>query len=155
MGDAIVPILRDDYTVMLCELGLLISQRAGDDLRKEEVYKMRVLVASEEKYRIYRDSIARAIRNARPRIEVAVCERQMLEAEVARFDPHLLICNTSSPVELVEDRLGWVELSPHAEGTWKICVGGRCWESLNPSLKELLWVVDETEKLAAIKRFVQ
>ena len=150
-----LPVMRDDYTAMLCELGPLISPRAGDNLREEEVSKMRVLVASEEKYRIYRDSIARAIRKARPRIEVAVCERQMLEAEVARFDPHLLICNSSSPVELVEGRLGWVELSPHVEGTWKICVGGRCWESLNPSLRELLWVLDETEKLAATKRFSQ
>src|ERR687886_54246 len=103
MGDVMVPILRDDYTEMLCELGPLISQRARDELRKEEVYKMRVLVASEEKYRIYRDSIARAIRNARPRIEVAVCDEEMLEAEVARFDPHLLICNSPSrPMELVE-----------------------------------------------------
>src|SRR5919202_1815049 len=153
MGDAMVPVLRDDYTGMRCELGFPICPRAGDNLRKEEVSKMRVLVASEEKYRIYRDSIARAIRNARPRIEVAVCEREMLEAEVTRFDPHLLICNSPSPMELAEGRLGWVELSPHAEGTWKICVGGQCRESLNPSLKELLSVVDEAEKLAATKSF--
>ena len=150
-----VPVLRDDYTGMRCELGFPICPTAGDNLRKEEVSKMRVLVASEEKYRIYRDSIARAIRNARPRIEVVGCEREMLEAEVARFDPHLLICSPPIPMELVHDRLAWVELSPHPDVTWMICVGGRCWESLNPSLKELLWVVDEAEKLAATKRFVQ
>ena len=133
----------------------LLAREQGDNLRKEEVSKMRVLVASEEKYRIYRDSIARAIQNARPRIEVAVCDEEMLEAEVARFDPHLLICNSPIPMELVEGKLGWVELSTHAEGTWMICVDGRCWESLNPSLKELLSVVDEAEKLAATKRFGQ
>ena len=114
---------------------------------KEEMTETRVLVAFEDRYRIYGDSIARALRNARPHIEVAVCERGVLEAEMARFDPHLVICSPPIPLEVVDGRLGWVELSPHPEGTWMIYVGGRCWESLNPSLKELLSVVDETEEL--------
>ncbi len=117
----------------------------------KKVAEARVLVGFEDRYRTYRDSIARAIRNARPHIEVAVCERGVLEAEMARFDPHLVICDPPIPMELVEGRLAWVELSPDPEGTWMICVGGRCWESLNPSLSELLSVVDETEDLATTK----
>jgi hypothetical protein len=107
------------------------------------------LVALEARYRIYGDSIARAIRNARPHIEIAVCERMELEAEVARFDPHLIISNPPIPTEVVSGRLAWVELSPHPDATWMICVGGRRWESLNPTLKELLSVIDETQELAA------
>ena len=149
MGDVIVPLMRNDDTAMSRGLGPFISLRVGDNSRKEEVARMRVLVASEDEYRIYRDSIARAIRSARPRIEVAVCERRVLEAEVARFDPHLLICDPPIPIELVEGRLSWVELSLHPEGTWMICVGGRCWESLDPSLRELLSVVDEIQELSA------
>lgn len=108
----------------------------------------RVLVAFEARYRIYGDSIARAIRNARPHIEITVCERMELEAAVAHFDPHLIICNPSIPMDVVSGRLAWVELSPHPDGTWMICVGGRRWESLNPTLKELLSVIDETQELA-------
>ncbi len=108
----------------------------------------RVLISFAAVHRIYRDAVARAIRNARPRVEVAVGEQGALEAEVAHFDPHLVICSPPIPKELVEDRLAWLELSPHPEGTWTIFVGGRCWESLNPSLSDLLSVVDETEELA-------
>ncbi len=147
-----VPVLGDDATAMSHRIGSFISLDVRDNSREEEEVKTRVLVGFEDRYRIYRDSIARAIRNARPHIEVTVCERGVLEAEMARFDPHLVICDLPIPMELVEGRLAWVELSPHPEGTWMICVGGRCWESLNPSLRELLSVVDKTKELATTKK---
>ncbi len=143
-----VPVLGEDITAMLRRPGAVLTLSVGDNLREEEGVKTRVLVGFEERYRIYRDSIARTLRNARAHIDVAVCERGVLEAEVASFDPHLVICNPPILMKLVENRLAWVELSPHPEGTWVICVGGRCWESLNPSLSELLSVIDETEELA-------
>ncbi len=146
-----VPVLGDDASAMSRRIGSFISLGEGNNSREKEGAKTRVLVGFEERYRIYRDSVARAIRNARPHLEVAVCGRGVLQAEMARFDPHLLICDPPMPMELVEGRLAWVELSPDPEGTWMMCVGGRCWESLNPSLKELLSVVDETEELATTK----
>ncbi len=151
MGDAVVPVLEDDASAMSRRIGSFISLGIGGNSREAEEAKTRVLVSFEDRYRIYRDSIARAIRNARPNVEVMVCERRVLEAEVARFDPHLIICNPPIPMEVVAGRLAWVELSPYPEGTWMICIGGWCWESLNPSLSELLSVVDETEELATTK----
>ena len=147
MGDAVVRVLGDDASAMSRRIGSFISLGEGNNSREKEGAKTRVLAGFEDRYRIYRDSVARAIRNARPHVEVAVCERGVLQAEVAWFDPHLLICNPPMPMELVEGRLAWVELSPDPEGTWMMCVGGRCWESLNPSLEELLSVVDEAEEL--------
>src|SRR4028118_1897546 len=62
-----------------------------------EVIRVRVLVAFEENYRAYGDGIVRAIRSTYPRLEVlALADVRALEAEVALFDPHLVITSRSS-----------------------------------------------------------
>lgn len=125
-----------------------LSLRVENYSRNQEVNEIRILVVFADEHRIYRDSIASAIRNARPHTEVAVGERGALDADLVRFDPHLIICDPPIPMKLVDGRLAWVELSTHSEGSWRICIGERRWEWLNPSLRALLSVVDETEELA-------
>jgi hypothetical protein len=50
----------------------------------------------------------------------------------------------------VSSRLSLVFLSPHPEKTSEICVEGERQEVLNPSLEELISVLDETERLFRI-----
>jgi hypothetical protein len=80
-----------------------------------EVIRVRVLVAFEDTYRAYGDAIVRAIRSTYPRLEVlAVADLRELEAEVALFDPHLVITSRSShPASLASrrGRLSRVKLS--------------------------------------------
>lgn len=113
---------------------------------------MRVLVAFEENYRAYGDAIVRAIRNTYPRLEVlAVADLRELEAEVALFDPHLVITSRSSshpaPLASRRGRLSRVKLSVDPNQPSLLCMDGQVRESLNPSLEELLDVVEDTESM--------
>ena len=110
--------------------------------------KTRILVAFENDYRAYADALAKAIRAARPHLDVATLGLEGLQTEVTRLDPHVIICSSPNPAtEQQEGKLAWVELSVDPHRPSKFCVSGRRWESLNPSLEELLGVVEETEQL--------
>jgi hypothetical protein len=110
---------------------------------------MRILVAFEDDYRAYADALAKAIRAARPHLDVSTLGLEPLLTEVARLDPHLIICSSPNPAaeQQEEGKLAWVELSVDPHRPSRFCVSGRRWESLNPSLEELLGVVEETEQL--------
>jgi hypothetical protein len=104
-------------------------------------------VAFEDDYRSYRDAIASAIRGARPHLEVSVVsEVEVLPAEVAYFDPHLVITSQPSPANH-NGRLSWIQLSLDPNQQSLMCVDGEQWKHLNPSLEELLDAIDETERV--------
>ena len=108
---------------------------------------MRVLLSFEEKYRVYGQAIASAIRQFRPEVEVAVCDGEDLEEEAERFDPQLIICSPPAPENLVDTRLARIKLSPEPDQPSRFRVGDRHWETTNPTLGEILPVVDETKRL--------
>jgi hypothetical protein len=112
---------------------------------------MRILIAFEDYYRAYADFLAKAIKVARPHLDVATVGLEALRAEVKLLDPHLLICSSPNPAAAKQEEeegplLAWVELSVDPQRLSKFCVSGRRWESLNPSLEELLAVIEETER---------
>jgi hypothetical protein len=108
---------------------------------------MRVLLSFEEKYRVYGQAMAAAIREFRPDVEVAVVDGEDLEEEAERFDPQLVICSPPASDGPVDDRLARIELSPEPDQPSKFRVGERQWETTNPTLGEILPVVDETKRL--------
>ena len=115
---------------------------------------MRILVAFDDDYRAYADALSKAIGVARPHLNVTPVGLEALQTQVARLDPHLVICslpNPASPEQEDEEEgkllLAWVELSVDPHLPSQFCVDNRRWESLNPSLEELLDVVDETKLL--------
>ena len=61
---------------------------------------MRVLVAFEDLYRTYRETIAAAIRVLRPHLEVTTTGLHDLEAEVARRDTRVVISSQERPAYL-------------------------------------------------------
>jgi hypothetical protein len=107
---------------------------------------MRVLVAFEDNYRAYRDVIAAAIRALRPRTEVQTADVDVLEEEVKRLDPQVVICSRPNTVD-PRGRPAWIELSLDPLQPSKICVGGRYSEQTNPTVDALLEVIDEVEEL--------
>ncbi len=113
---------------------------------EEETAKTRVLIAFEDEYRTYREFIANAICTRHPRVKVSVGELGSLGGEIARFDPHLVICTQPNTVD-PNGRLAWVELSLDPDQITRICLNGEYSESANPTLEELLQDVDETERL--------
>ena len=105
---------------------------------------MQVLISFEEEYRIYMEIIAAAIRQARPGDEVVVTQRATLEEEIERTDPDLVISSPPIPANPVGQRAAWVELSLDPAKPSRFRVGERTWESTNPTLAEILSVVDQT-----------
>jgi hypothetical protein len=113
---------------------------------------MRVLVSLEREYRVYMEAIAAAIREFRPDVDVAVADGRSLEAEVERLDPQLVITGPPTPENPVDEQLARIELSPDTAQPSRFRVGERRWESTNPTLGEILPVVDETKRLLRTSR---
>ncbi len=109
---------------------------------------MRVLLAFEDEYRAYMEAMAAALRTFRPEVEVALTEGRSLEAELERLDPQLLISSPPLPENPVDEELvARIELSPEPDQASRFRVRERRWESMNPTLGEILPVVDETKRL--------
>ena len=108
---------------------------------------MRILLSFEKEYRLYMEAMAAAIREFRSDVEVALVDGEELETEVERFDPQLVICSPPIPENPVDDRLARIELSPEPEQASRFRVGDRYWESTNPTLGEILPIVEETKRL--------
>jgi hypothetical protein len=111
--------------------------------------KIKILIAFEDEYRSYRDVIAAAMRILRPCAEVATSDLGALEEELARFDPHLVICSCPRPASSggVD---AWIEISLGLAGPARICIGGHYSEQQNPTLETLLASIDEVERLIRI-----
>lgn len=116
--------------------------------------KMKVLVALDEEYRTYTEAMAAAIREFRPNIEVVaiVGASEDMEAAVERVDPQMVICSPPVPENPVGERLALIELSPDSAQPTNFRVGERRWQSANPTLGEILSVVDETKGLSRASR---
>jgi len=114
--------------------------------------QMRILLSFEQKYRLYMEAMTAAIREFRPDVEVALVDGEELETEVERFDPQLVICSPPVPENPVDDRLSRIELSPEPEQASRFRVGDRRWESTNPTLGEILPIVEETKRLQRVAR---
>ena len=104
---------------------------------------IRILVALEDDYRAYRETIAAVLRVLRPHAEVKSTTLEALEDdELERFDPQVVICGGHEGVE-PDGRAAWIELSLDPTQLTKISVGGRYLERTDPSVEELLDVIDE------------
>ena len=116
--------------------------------------KMKVLLALEEEYRTYMEAMAAAIREFRPHMEVVAISgsSEDLEAETKRLEPQLIICSPPLPENPVDERLARIELSPDSAQPTNFRVGERSWQSANPTLGEILSVVDETKGLFRASR---
>ena len=116
--------------------------------------KMKVLLALEEEYRTYMEAMAAAIREFRPHMEVVAISgsSEDLEAETKRLEPQLIICSPPIPENPVDERLARIELSPDSAQSSNFRVGERHWQSANPTLGEILSVVDETKGLFRASR---
>src|SRR5215213_4351235 len=112
---------------------------------------MRALIVYEDSHRSYGEAMVGAVRASRPGLEVALAHLQELQAELERFDPHLVVCgrpNTFGPGE----RAAWVLLSDEPSEPSEVCIDGRHRRLENPGLEEMLEIIDETEGLVQTGR---
>ena len=69
---------------------------------------IRILVAFEDVYRAYREVIAAGIHIMRPQHEVASSGLEDLQGEIARLDPHLVVCTQDKPAG-ISPEVAWVK----------------------------------------------
>jgi hypothetical protein len=95
------------------------------------------------------EAMAAAIQEFRPGVEVVAVggDKDDLEAETERLKPQMVICNPPAPDNPVDERLALIELSPDSEQPSSFRVGERRWHSANPTLGQILSLVDETKGL--------
>ena len=105
---------------------------------------IRILVALEDDYRVYRETIAVGIRILRPRAETKSVELKALEEEINRFEPQVVIYSGPKAVDS-DGSPAWIELSVDPTASTKITVGECCFERTNPTLEELLKLVDQVD----------
>jgi len=75
-----------------------------------DVKRMRILVANEP--RMYRDVLATALQALRPHVAVMTSDPADLDRNVARFEPHLVLC-THLTEAVQTDCLAWIVFYPN------------------------------------------
>jgi hypothetical protein len=101
---------------------------------------MRLLIAYEDSHNLCSEAMERAIRNSRPHLEIKIARTSELEAEIERFAPHMVLCERRNLAQ------------PGGAGAWvknsyepsEVCIDGRRWKLDNPTINELLAIIDET-----------
>jgi hypothetical protein len=109
---------------------------------------LRVLIAMEEDYRIYRAVMASGLHAMRPWLQVATAGTAEFSGRLKNFDPQVVICGGRSFARS-EGALVWMDLAFDSEVPLqrpaRIWVGDQCREVPNPDLNYLLSVIDEVE----------
>ena len=112
---------------------------------------MRILISYEQSYRVYTDALKRAISGLRPEAEVASCRLAEIGEQLEGFDPHLVVSSRPNTVD-PGGRAAWYTLSPEPDEPSEACLGGRRRQRLNPTLEDLLSLIDEVEALVLRER---
>lgn len=102
------------------------------------------MVAFEDEYRAYQEALASALRTLRPRAEISTVYPERAPGSQTHPWPDLVICNQPDPGE----SLAWLELSMEPDLPSKLRIAEHRSGIANPSLEEILSVVDEVERLA-------
>jgi len=114
---------------------------------RKRVVEIRVLVALEDEYRAYREVLAAGFEALRPGARVATTVPCNVEAEKARFDPHVIIGSRPGAAS-AGDMTAWIELSTDPSWPTVVRLGGRRFEHSNPTFDALLEIVDEVGRRA-------
>jgi hypothetical protein len=134
------------------ELGTLPASHAGGTGAGEapagpvgsprQTPAVRVLIAIEDRHRVYREAIGEFLRATRPRLEVRLASPRGLHGELRRFGPQIVV-HAGPPVPIPDLLPCWVELSLDPSVATVFRTGRVRREVLNPSIEHLMAVIDE------------
>jgi hypothetical protein len=112
-------------------------------------HRLVVLLANEP--RSYREAIAEALRALKSEAEIIAVEPEMLDAEVTRISPHLVICSQASAA-VRSSVPSWVELYPGHGRLSHVSVGGQISTVSEMDLEHLFSIVDRAAFLLQTPR---
>ena len=108
---------------------------------------MRILIAMEEDYRIYRAVMSSGLHAMRPSLQVTTAGPEEFEERLKSFKPQVVICGGEQAFARSEGPLAWMDLAFDSvvplQRPARIWVGDSCREIPNPDLGDLLSVIDE------------
>jgi hypothetical protein len=107
--------------------------------------RIKILIAFENEFRAYRQTLAAAIGTLRPDAEVITAEAHEIRGVVERSGPEIVICSLSKDDTLTRVR-AWIELSLDPIQPTKVRIDGKYSEIINPTLDALLAVIEEVEQ---------
>jgi hypothetical protein len=107
---------------------------------------MRVLIAMEEDYQLYRDVLAGSLKAMRSPLELEKAAPEEFEERLKSFRPHVVICGGQNFARS-DGPLVWIDLALDSvmplQRSAQFWVEGRCRKVPNPDLNNLLSVIDE------------
>ena len=118
------------------------SAVAGPVESPRQTAAVRVLIAIEDRHRVYREAIGEFLRATRPRLEVRLASPRGLHGELRRFGPQIVV-HAGPPVPIPDLMPCWVELSLDPSVATVFRTGRVRREVINPSIKHLMAVIDE------------
>ena len=107
--------------------------------------RARVLIANEPP--AYREVLALVLQEMRVPADVSCVEPEDLDDEIARLEPHLVICSRLTGM-LDAARIGWLLLYPDGETRAVLSMLGQRTELTDPDLDDILSLVERTSELA-------
>ena len=107
--------------------------------------RRRTLMLIANQPRSYRQVISAALQALEPDIEVITTEPEVLEREVERLAPDLVICSQATETVRNAD-LSWIDLYPGGSNHAVIGVRGRRRRVSEPTLDDIFAVIDEVRR---------
>ena len=108
--------------------------------------RIKILVAFEDEFRAYQQTLATTLGILRPDAEVITAKAHEIREVVERSGPDVVIC--SLPKDGGADCVRvWIELALDPTQPTKVRVDGEYSEMVNPTLDALLVIVDKVEQL--------
>jgi hypothetical protein len=107
--------------------------------------RIKILIAFENEFRAYRQTLAATIGILRPDAEVITAEAHEIREVVGRYGPEIVICSLPNDDTLTCVR-AWIELSLDPIQPTKVRMDGEYSEIINPTLDALLVIIEEVEQ---------
>lgn len=115
-------------------------------IEHEKKHEIKIIVSFDDEYRAYQGTLAAAIRILRPGAEVMTVEPEKVSRVVQRFGPDIVIGSRSENGDLDAVR-AWIELALDPTRSTKVRVDGQYSEVVNPTLDNLLVIIEEVAQL--------
>ena len=127
-----------------------MDARAHPEPVRPMATKVRVLVAFEDARGVYGEAIARALVELRTDLQVRRAPLAEIGRELWRFRPHVVVCSQTDGGH-PGGRGAWVQVptddgADDEERLARLCLEGERWDTEGPTLGEILFVVDETQR---------
>jgi hypothetical protein len=119
-------------------------------IEQKERTEIRIIVAFEDEYHAYQETLAATIRILRSDAEVVTTEPRKLGALAKHFAPDIVIGSRCNDTEL-EGVPAWIELSLDPAQATKIYMDGKHSEMVNPTLDKLLSIIEEASQITGAR----